>query len=77
MLSHDSPCGMSGWIMPIAQAMWDALSVHEGPVSLSPRSGKALHEGGASIEPGYYRDGVLALAPESGFVVAKTIYAQL
>ncbi|MGB1963118.1 MAG: aminopeptidase P family protein [Candidatus Puniceispirillales bacterium] len=50
-----------------------ALSVHEGPVSLSPRSGIALHEGMVlSNEPGYYRDGCFGIRLENlVIVVAK------
>ncbi|MGB1036483.1 MAG: M24 family metallopeptidase C-terminal domain-containing protein, partial [Candidatus Puniceispirillales bacterium] len=46
---------------------------HEGPVSLSPRSGKALSEGMVlSNEPGYYRDGCFGIRLENlVIVVAK------
>jgi Xaa-Pro aminopeptidase len=47
-----------------------ALSVHEGPVSISPRSGKSLCKGMVlSNEPGYYRQGHFGIRLENLVIV--------
>jgi Xaa-Pro aminopeptidase len=49
------------------------LSVHEGPVSLSPRSDKPVQAGMVlSNEPGYYKPGAYGVRQENLVVVEKT-----